>query len=185
MAFDRRLNLAGVRIRAREANLLRKTGIYARPFLSLEHQGLAKRYVVRGIESGGATEELGHYVTFASTDGEPVERLGLLGRSRTGRQAGLLGRGIGQHQLGGLTTAKAAGQEHELLALGHRGLDVGATADDKLAAATGHGGDRGRPGAGVDDLDVQAVLLEVAAILGDEAHRLVGAERRDDHRHVG
>jgi hypothetical protein len=75
MAVDRRLNLAGVRIRAHEANLLRNTGIYARSFLSLEHQGLAKRYVVRGVESGGATEELGHYVTFASTDGDPVEHL--------------------------------------------------------------------------------------------------------------
>jgi hypothetical protein len=75
MAFDRRLNLAGVRIRAHEANLLRNTGIYARPFLSLEHQGLARRYVVRGVESGGATEELGHYVTFASADGDAVEHL--------------------------------------------------------------------------------------------------------------
>jgi hypothetical protein len=72
MAFDRRLNLAGVRIRAHQANLLHKAGIYARSSLSLEHQGLAKRYVVRGIESGGATEELGHYVTFAGEDGEPL-----------------------------------------------------------------------------------------------------------------
>lgn len=75
MALDRRLNLAGVRIRAHEAKLLRKAGIYTQPFLSLEHQGMAKRYVLRGVESGGETEELGHYVTFASTDGEPIDHL--------------------------------------------------------------------------------------------------------------
>lgn len=72
VALDRRLNMAGVRIPARTMNRLRQTGIYARPSLSLEHQGVAKRYVVRGIESGGATEELGHYVTFTGENGEPL-----------------------------------------------------------------------------------------------------------------
>ena len=40
--------------------------------VSLEHQHLAKRYVVRGLESGGAAGDLGRYVTFARPDGQPV-----------------------------------------------------------------------------------------------------------------
>src|SRR5205814_7910247 len=35
---------------------------------------LAKRYVVRGLESGGAAGDVGHYVTFAREDGRPAER---------------------------------------------------------------------------------------------------------------
>jgi hypothetical protein len=40
--------------------------------LSLEHQGKAKRYVIRGVESGGATKEIGYYVTFADENGGPL-----------------------------------------------------------------------------------------------------------------
>jgi hypothetical protein len=43
---------------------LREAGIFARPGISLEYQQLAKRYVVRGVESGGAIDNLGHYDTF-------------------------------------------------------------------------------------------------------------------------
>jgi len=43
--------------------------------VSLEHQHLAKRYVVRGIESGGAVKDLGRYVTFCGPDGEPLPYL--------------------------------------------------------------------------------------------------------------
>lgn len=43
--------------------------------MSLEHQQLAKRYVVRGIESGGAVKDLGRYVTFCGPDGEPLPYL--------------------------------------------------------------------------------------------------------------
>jgi hypothetical protein len=67
---DGRRNLWGLRLSRTVTNRLRKLGIYARPQLSLEHQGTAKRYVVRGIESGGAVEELGYYVTFAGENGE-------------------------------------------------------------------------------------------------------------------
>jgi hypothetical protein len=54
---------------------LDEVGIYARPDLSLEHQHLANRYVVRGVESGGAIAEMGRYVTFAGENGEPVAYL--------------------------------------------------------------------------------------------------------------
>jgi hypothetical protein len=51
---------------------LEEVGIYARPGVSLEHQHLANRYVVRGVESGGAVAEIGMYVTFAGESGEPL-----------------------------------------------------------------------------------------------------------------
>lgn len=70
LAAGRGLNLPG-RVRSR----LREVGIFARPEVSLEHQHLAHRYVVRGVESGGAIEEFGHYVTFAGNDGEPLTYL--------------------------------------------------------------------------------------------------------------
>jgi hypothetical protein len=43
--------------------------------VGLEHQHLARRYVIRGVESGGAIREMGHYVTFCGEDGEPVAYL--------------------------------------------------------------------------------------------------------------
>ena len=57
MESDRRLNRWGLTFTQAVINRLRKVGIYGQPQLSLEHQGRAKRYVVRGVESGGATAE--------------------------------------------------------------------------------------------------------------------------------
>lgn len=54
---------------------LAEVGIFARAAVSLEHQHLAHRYVVRGIESGGAIEAIGHYVTFCGESGEPLSWL--------------------------------------------------------------------------------------------------------------
>jgi hypothetical protein len=55
--------------------VLKERGIFAQAAVSLEHQHLAKRYVVRGLESGGAVGDLGRYVTFAREDGRPIEWL--------------------------------------------------------------------------------------------------------------
>jgi hypothetical protein len=55
--------------------VLKDRGIFAHSPVSLEHQHLAKRYVVRGLESGGAVGDLGRYVTFAREDGQPIECL--------------------------------------------------------------------------------------------------------------
>ena len=66
MESDRQLNRWGLTFPQAVINRLRKVGIYGQPQLSLEHQGRAKRYVVRGVESGGATAHLGYYVTRAS-----------------------------------------------------------------------------------------------------------------------
>jgi hypothetical protein len=51
---------------------LNDVGIFAQPHVSLEHQHLARRYAVRGIESGGAVKEVGRYVTFCGPSGEPL-----------------------------------------------------------------------------------------------------------------
>jgi hypothetical protein len=51
---------------------LPEVGIFAKAAVSLEHQHLARRYVIRGIESGGAVEAIGHYVTFCDEYGEPL-----------------------------------------------------------------------------------------------------------------
>ncbi|MGB6875391.1 MAG: hypothetical protein WBD87_05100 [Candidatus Acidiferrales bacterium] len=59
-------------------NVLRRLDrlrIFAQSHVSLEHQHLARRYVVRGVESGGAVREIGRYVTFCGPDGEPLPYL--------------------------------------------------------------------------------------------------------------
>lgn len=50
-------------------------GIFAQAHVSLERQHLARRYVVRGIESGGAVRDIGRYVTFCGQHGEPLPYL--------------------------------------------------------------------------------------------------------------
>ncbi len=54
---------------------LQEAGIYCRSEVRLEHQPLAKRYVIHGTESGGAIRELGRYITFCGPEGEPIEQL--------------------------------------------------------------------------------------------------------------
>lgn len=54
---------------------LRRAGIFVQTTVTVEHQHLAQRYVVRGVESGGAVDGFGHYVTFTAEDGSPLPRL--------------------------------------------------------------------------------------------------------------
>jgi len=65
----------GIALARRVLRRLDEVGIFAQPSVSLEHQHLAGRYVVRGIESGGAVKEIGRYVTFCGPDGEPLTYL--------------------------------------------------------------------------------------------------------------
>ncbi len=51
---------------------LRDAGIYCQPTVSIEHQNLSKRYVVRGVESGGAVADLGAFSSFAGERGETL-----------------------------------------------------------------------------------------------------------------
>jgi hypothetical protein len=65
----------GIALARRVLRRLDEVGIFAQPSVSLEHQHLAGRYVVRGIESGGAVKDIGRYVTFCGPDGEPLAYL--------------------------------------------------------------------------------------------------------------
>jgi hypothetical protein len=51
---------------------VRKTGIRCRPQLDIVYQQQAKAWKLRGEESGGAVELLGHYVGFVGVDGCPL-----------------------------------------------------------------------------------------------------------------
>ena len=62
----------GLTLPFRALRRLREAGIFARAGVSLEYQQLATRYVVRGVESGGAIDNLGHYVTLYGEDGTPL-----------------------------------------------------------------------------------------------------------------
>lgn len=72
METNPKLNIRGLRLPPATVKRLQETGIFARSEVSLEYQNLARRYVVRGVESGGAVSELGRYVTFAGENGEPL-----------------------------------------------------------------------------------------------------------------
>lgn len=75
MEANPKLNIRGLRLPPPTVKRLGESGIFARPEVSLEYQSLTMRYVVRGVESGGAVPELGRYVTFAGEDGEQISWL--------------------------------------------------------------------------------------------------------------
>ena len=75
MKQKRSLDQVGLRLSRQALRVLKERGIFVQAAVSLEHQHLAKRYVVRGLESGGAVGDLGRYVTFAREDGQPIECL--------------------------------------------------------------------------------------------------------------
>lgn len=62
----------GLILPRRALRRLAEAGIFVQASVSLEYQQFAKRYVVRGVESGGAVDALGRYVTFCGDQGEPL-----------------------------------------------------------------------------------------------------------------
>ena len=64
--------LYGLALPASVLRAIQKRGIYCTPGVSLEHQYLAKRYVLRGVESGGAVSDMGRACAFVSPDGDPL-----------------------------------------------------------------------------------------------------------------
>jgi hypothetical protein len=64
--------LHGLALPASVLRALQKRGIYCIPGVSLEHQHLAKRYVLRGVESGGAVSDMGRACVFVSPEGAPL-----------------------------------------------------------------------------------------------------------------
>ncbi len=75
MKQNRLPDVMGLRLSREALRVLKERGIVVQSSVSLEHQHLANRYVVRGLESGGAAGELGRYVTFTQEDGQPIEWL--------------------------------------------------------------------------------------------------------------
>src|ERR1019366_10613292 len=64
--------LHGLALPASVLSALQKRGIYCTPGVSLEHQHLARRYVLRGVESGGAVSDMGRACAFVAEDGSPL-----------------------------------------------------------------------------------------------------------------
>jgi hypothetical protein len=75
MSSHKFTGVLGLPLARRAVRTLRERGVYAHSLLSVEHQQLAHRYVIRGLESGGSAGDVGRYVTFADEDGEPLEYL--------------------------------------------------------------------------------------------------------------
>ena len=67
--------IAGLPLPRRAVRVLKDRGIFAHALVSIEHQQLAQRYVLRGLESGGCVGDVGRYVTFADEEGQPLEYL--------------------------------------------------------------------------------------------------------------
>jgi len=75
MKQKRSFDQVGLRLSRQALRVLKERGIFVQAAVSLEHQHLAKRYVVRGVGSGGAVGDLGRYVTLAQENGQPIEYL--------------------------------------------------------------------------------------------------------------
>jgi hypothetical protein len=78
------LTLRGLRLPSAAIKQLQQTGIYCEPSISIEHQHLARKYVIRGVESGGAVPQLGHYVGLVDTNGQWLswlQRIHAVGRN--------------------------------------------------------------------------------------------------------
>ncbi len=146
------LDQVGLRLSWQALQVLKERGIFAHSPVSLQHQHLAKRYVVRGLESGGAVGDLGRYVTFAREDGQaieclhPVEAIGVNGlhavlvapvlvrieMMRKGRTYELL---ITQHQPGVVSDGRRPPQETKVLFRGiHGRLELDLSGKDKNQA---------------------------------------------------
>ena len=72
MNHNQILALRGLRLPAMTLKSLKSAGIYCQPSVSIEHQHLAGRYVLRGVESGGAVVDLGAYCSFVDEAGRPI-----------------------------------------------------------------------------------------------------------------
>jgi hypothetical protein len=70
-----RHTLHGLSLPAGVLKAIQKRGIYCTPGVSVEHQHFAKRYVLRGVESGGAVADMGRACAYLAPDGQPLSWL--------------------------------------------------------------------------------------------------------------
>ena len=66
------LALRGLRLPQVTLRHMRTRGIYCQPAVSIEYQHLTGRYVLRGVESGGAVADLGAYCSFVEGGGHTL-----------------------------------------------------------------------------------------------------------------
>lgn len=71
-ATNERLARHGLSLPRAILRALEKNGIYCFPGVSVEHQHIAQRFVLKGTESGGAVEDLGRYCGYLNKDGQPI-----------------------------------------------------------------------------------------------------------------
>ena len=64
--------LHGLTLGSAVLKAIQSRGIYCVPGISIEHQHLAKRYVLRGVESGGAVADVGRACGYLSSAGRPL-----------------------------------------------------------------------------------------------------------------
>ena len=59
---------------------LESSGVYCQTWVTVERQARSDRWVLRGVESGGSTREIGRFVSFFSPDGSRLAWLQKLDR---------------------------------------------------------------------------------------------------------
>jgi hypothetical protein len=67
------LALRGLRLPSAALKAMHRAGIYCQPTISIEFQTGSNRYLLRGVESGGAVPGCGSYCAFADEHGAPPE----------------------------------------------------------------------------------------------------------------
>src|SRR5215472_489248 len=78
---------------------LQDAGVLCQPEVSIQYQTIAKRAVLRGVESGGSNKDMGRYVTFCNERGEcipwlqPIDTVATNGRHAVVMANGLRERG--------------------------------------------------------------------------------------------
>jgi len=84
--LPRQPSLASRGERRRIERRLQEAGIICQTEVSMQYQTLAKRSVIRGVESGGATKAIGRYVTYCDETGDqmtwlqPIDSVAVNGR---------------------------------------------------------------------------------------------------------
>jgi hypothetical protein len=101
---------------------LEKRGIYCQPGISVEHQHLAKRYVLRATESGGAVIDMGRYCAYLDAQGNPIPWLQPIDSfSGNGRHAVLIAPELVRIEMLRIgRTYELAISRHELASVGDR-----------------------------------------------------------------
>ena len=67
--------LRGLRLPSVALKRLQRAGIYCSPAISIEFNQVARRYLIRSVESGGAVAQIGAYCGFLDESGALVGRL--------------------------------------------------------------------------------------------------------------